>query len=61
MRTILIVAVGFYIGNRLASKYHTKAYSKIQSIQRKRLKAYLKQQGLSETESVNQTRSIFNI
>lgn len=61
MRTLLTLAVGFWIARELSSQYHRRSFLKTQSRQKRRLETFLKKQGFKESEVVSHTRSIFNI
>lgn len=61
MRTILTLAVGFWIANRLSSSYHKRAFVYIQKKQKQKLEAFLASSGFESAEIKKQSRSIFNL
>ena len=61
MRTVLTLAVGFWIANRISSNYHKRAFVIIQKEQKQKLEALLKSKGFEKAEIKKQSRSIFNL
>jgi hypothetical protein len=61
MRTIVTLAVGFWIANRISSSYHKRAFVIIQKEQKQKLEALLKLKGFEKAEIKKQSRSIFNL
>ncbi|WP_046756637.1 hypothetical protein [Kordia jejudonensis] len=61
MRTILMIAIGFWIANRLSKKYHKRLFMYIQHEQKQKFEALLKSQGFEKAEIKKQSQSIFKL
>ena len=61
MRTLITLAIGFWIARELSSQYHKRLCIEIQFSQKRRLEAFLKTQGYKESAIKTHTKAIFNL
>ncbi|EDP94673.1 hypothetical protein U8527_06925 [Kordia algicida OT-1] len=61
MRTLISIAVGFWIAREISSRYHKRLCTQIQLKQKRRLQAYFKDQGFSQRQIKEYTKSILNL
>ncbi|WP_430409247.1 hypothetical protein [Kordia sp.] len=61
MRTLLTLAVGFWIAREISTQYHKRLCIEIQFRQKRKLETYFKNQGFSERQIKEYTKSILNI
>lgn len=61
MRTLLTLAVGFWIARELSTQYHKRLCIKIQFRQKRRLEAFLKEQEFTEDQIQHYTKAILNL
>lgn len=61
MKTLISLAVGFWIAREISSRYHKRLCIQIQTRQKRKLEAYFKNQGFSERQIKEYTKSILNL
>ncbi len=61
MRTLLTLAVGFWIARELSTQYHKRLCIEIQFRQKRRLEAFLKEQDFTEDQIQQYTKAILNL
>jgi len=61
MKTLLTLAVGFWIARELSTQYHKRMCIEIQSRQKRRLEAFLKEQEFTEDQIQQYTKAILNL
>lgn len=61
MRTIITLAIGFWISRELSTQYHKRLCIEIQFRQKRRLEAFLKKQGYNDQDIKTHTRSVLKL
>lgn len=60
MKSIISIAIGFWIARELTSQYHKRRAKEIQLRQKRKLEAFFKAQDFSQTQIKEYTQAILN-